>query len=76
MLKYMDERGVIDRSDGIDPIIILDGHISRMMPTFLDYSTHPVPCLTFHMAPICGRQDTRRRRMVASKYQQQSGNDG
>jgi hypothetical protein len=41
MIIYMDERGVIDQSDGIDPMIILDGHISRMMGTFLDYTNHP-----------------------------------
>jgi hypothetical protein len=41
MLKYMDERGAIGRSDGIDPMIILDGHISRMMGPFLDYINHP-----------------------------------
>jgi hypothetical protein len=41
MLKYMDERGVIDQSDGIDQMIIVDGHSSRMMGLFLDYVNYP-----------------------------------
>jgi hypothetical protein len=41
MLKYMDELGLLDRSDGIDPMIILDGHISRMIGPFLEYVNNP-----------------------------------
>jgi hypothetical protein len=41
MLKYMDAWGVIDQSDGIDPMIIVDVHSSRMMGAFLDYVNNP-----------------------------------
>jgi hypothetical protein len=41
MLEYMDEVGFTDRSGGIDPMIILDGHISRMMGPFLEYVNNP-----------------------------------
>jgi hypothetical protein len=36
MLKYNDEVGIIDHSDAIDPMSMLDGHISRMMGPFLE----------------------------------------
>jgi hypothetical protein len=41
MLKYMDERGVIDRSDIIDPMFIVDVHSSRMVGALLDYVKDP-----------------------------------
>jgi hypothetical protein len=41
MLKYMDELCLIDRSEEIDPMIILDGHISTMMGQFLEYVNNP-----------------------------------
>jgi hypothetical protein len=71
MLKYMDERGVVDRSDCIDPIIILEGHILRMICPLLDYGNHPknigsamvgIP-YNIHMWQV------RRSRMAPSKYQ-------
>jgi hypothetical protein len=36
-LKWMDDREVCDPSDGVDPILIVDGHSSRMMGPFLKY---------------------------------------
>jgi hypothetical protein len=41
MLEYRDELGLIDRSDGIYTMIILDVHISRMMGPFLEYVNNP-----------------------------------
>jgi hypothetical protein len=35
MLKWIDDREIFDRSDGVDPMLIIDGHISRMMALFL-----------------------------------------
>jgi hypothetical protein len=41
MLKFMDELGIIDHIDEIDSMIILDGHISRMMGPLLKYMNNP-----------------------------------
>jgi hypothetical protein len=37
MLNYMDELGLIERSDRIYPMVIFDGRISRIMGPFLEY---------------------------------------
>jgi hypothetical protein len=41
MLKYMDEPCLVGHSDGIDPMIILAGRISRMMGPLLEYMSNP-----------------------------------
>jgi hypothetical protein len=37
MLRYVGKLEVFDRSDGVPPIAILDGHISRFWSEYLDY---------------------------------------
>jgi hypothetical protein len=37
----MDDHIVFDQSDGADPMLIVDGHISRMMGPFLEYVNDP-----------------------------------
>jgi hypothetical protein len=37
MLRYMDKLEVFDRSDGVPPMIILEGHNSRFNSEYLDY---------------------------------------
>ena len=46
MLGRINEIGVFDRSDGIDPFLILDGHSSRFQLPFLDYILDPAHCWT------------------------------
>ena len=41
MLAYMDNSGIFDRSDGVDPFILLDGHQSRLEHPFLSYTGSP-----------------------------------
>jgi hypothetical protein len=41
MLQTMDNIGVFDRSDGVSPFLILDGHGSRFDLTFLEYINTP-----------------------------------
>jgi hypothetical protein len=41
MLKTLDDLNVFDRSTGIKPMVLLDGHHSRMKRTFLDYIYDP-----------------------------------
>ena len=42
MLQQMDLSGVFDRSDGVYPFLILDGHGSRFELTFLEYIHSPI----------------------------------
>jgi hypothetical protein len=37
MLRYMDKLEICDRSDGVPPMVILDGHNSRFGSDYLDY---------------------------------------
>jgi hypothetical protein len=37
MLKKMDDLELFDRSDGIDPFLLLDGHSSRFELPFVEY---------------------------------------
>ena len=37
MLKLMDKHELFDRSDGIDPFLLLDGHGSRFEAPFVEY---------------------------------------
>jgi hypothetical protein len=42
MLKWMDDLEIFEQSDSVDPMFIVDGHISRMMGPFLEYVNDPV----------------------------------
>jgi len=37
ILKRLDKQEIYSRNDGVRPMIILDGHDSRLKPTFLNY---------------------------------------
>jgi hypothetical protein len=37
MLQYMEQLEAFDRSDGVPPIVIFDGHNSRFGSEYLDY---------------------------------------
>jgi hypothetical protein len=41
MLKEMDKKEIFDRSTGILPTLLLDGHQSRMQTPFLEYANNP-----------------------------------
>ena len=41
MLKVIDKTEVFDRTDGIAPFLLLDGHGSRVQLTFLEYINNP-----------------------------------
>ena len=41
MLKVIDKSEVFDRTDGIAPFLLLDGHGSRVQLTFLEYINNP-----------------------------------
>jgi hypothetical protein len=41
MLKYIDDLEVFDRSDGVNPFLLLDGHGSRFEIDFLEYINSP-----------------------------------
>jgi hypothetical protein len=40
-LKWMDDREVFYVSEGVDPMLIVDGHSSRIMEPFLEYVNKP-----------------------------------
>jgi hypothetical protein len=42
MLATIDGLGVFDRSDGVSPFLLLDGHGSRFDLTFLEYINDPM----------------------------------
>jgi hypothetical protein len=39
MLRYIDSRDIFDRSTGLNPFLLLDGHGSRFDLEFLEYVT-------------------------------------
>jgi len=41
MLKYIDDLEVFDRSNGVNPFLLLDGHGSRFEIDFLEYINSP-----------------------------------
>ena len=72
MLRVIDRFKVFDRSDGIAPFLLLDGHGSRFEMPFLKYVTlqkrngmHASVSLT---GPLIGKSATRARKMVALRW--------
>ena len=77
MLASIDNLGVFDRSDGVAPFLLLDGHGSRFDLKFLQYinteKTSGMFALVCRMvAQVTGKLEIVRNRMVALRWRLQS----
>ena len=68
ILTYFDQIELFPRVEGGPiPVLIVDGHQSRLDPKFVDYSNnkklHGQSALAFHMPQHCGRLVMHRNRM-------------
>jgi hypothetical protein len=73
MLKKMDDMELFDRSDGIDPFLLLDGHGSRFELPFVEYihgDREWTVCIGVHTAQACGKWGTVNNKTVSTRINQ------
>jgi hypothetical protein len=72
MLRHMDKIGVFDRSDGVNPFLILDGHGSRLnwtsLNTLMMDATYGKCALEPRTEPPFGKWGTALNKMGASRW--------